>query len=219
MIRRNRGLLARPEAAALAWLLPRVPRGVTPDQLSAGGLAGAALAATGFALVLHHRGWLLLVAAGLAANWLGDSLDGKLARQRGPDRGMAGLLIDNGIDTLSYLLLALGFAASGLVAPGIPFLLLALYLMLANLALARLAAGGVFDLAVGVIGTTELRAGFLVLAALLALAGHEPLLAPVLFGCAALDLAALAWALAMAIAFLAMLRLDLRQALATTGRR
>ena len=104
-IRRNRGLLAAPEQVALNWLVGRLPSWVTPDQLSALGVAGAALAAIGFAFALSSRLFLLLSLAGLAMNWFGDSLDGKLARERGIERKTVGFMLDNGLDMISYLII------------------------------------------------------------------------------------------------------------------
>ncbi|MBS7813387.1 CDP-alcohol phosphatidyltransferase family protein [Roseococcus pinisoli] len=216
-VRRNRGLLARPEAAALAFLAPRIPRWVTPDMLSALSLLGAVVAASGFAMAIDNRLWLVLAVVGLTMNWLGDSLDGKLARERGPDRGKAGFMLDNGLDMISYLILAGGFSLSGLVAPAIPFLLLALYLMLANLALARLAVSGIFDLAVGRIGTTELRVGFVSLALALGFVQDTHVMTPIVMDFLILDVASLVWLASMTIGFTMTLRADVRTNLATAN--
>lgn len=210
-VRSNTGLLARAEARALEGLITRVPRGVTPDALSALGLAGAAMTALGFAQASDGPLWLALACLGLVVNWLGDSLDGRLARDRGPDRGMAGFMLDNGIDMVAYMVIAIGFALSGLVAPPLPFMLLCLYLMLANLALARLAATGVFELAVGAIGTTELRVCFLVLATALMFVPHELVVAPLLIGLRPLDLVSVLWMLSMIFCFMLALRADVRR--------
>ena len=68
----ERRLLDRLCAAAPLW--------ITPDRLTLLGFAGAALTGAGFALSPRAPGFLLLAAAGLVLNWLGDSLDGSLAR-------------------------------------------------------------------------------------------------------------------------------------------
>lgn len=207
-VRRNRGLLAAPEAAALDYLTPRLPTWITPDRLSAIGILGAAMAGLGFALCLGHRGWLWLACVGLLVNWFGDSLDGRLARHRAMERPTSGFLLDNGLDTLSYFLFATGYAVSGLVWAPIPFILLALHYMLANLALARLAVTGVFDLSVGPIGTTEVRAGLVLLAGVIALLSNEAIRAALLFGFTAFDLLCFGWMLLMVISFVQTLRED-----------
>lgn len=211
-VRRNKGLLARPEAAVLDWLTPRLPAWVTPDRLSAVGVAGSAMAGLGFAFAMDHRGWLLLACAGLLVNWFGDSLDGRLARYRRIERPASGFILDNGLDTLSYFLFATGYAHSGLVWAPIPFILLALYYMLANLALARFATTGIFDLSVGAIGTTEIRAGLVILAGVIALMSNEAIRHPLLSGFAVFDLLCFAWMLLMIVSFLLTLREDVRGA-------
>jgi phosphatidylglycerophosphate synthase len=211
-VRRNKGLLARPEAAALDWLTPRMPLWVTPDRLSALGVLGSALAGLGFAFAMDQRAWLLLACLGLLVNWFGDSLDGRLARHRGIERPASGFLLDNGLDTLSYFMFATGYAVSGLVWAPIPFILLALHYMLANLALARFAMTGVFDLSVGAIGTTEIRAGLVILAGVITLMSNEAIRFPLLFGFAVFDLLCFGWMLLMIVSFLLTLREDVRSA-------
>jgi len=216
--RRNRGLLARGEAAALECLLVRLPSGVTPDMLSVLSLLGAACAGLGYALALQGWGWLLLAFIGFFLNWLGDSLDGKLARRRGPDRGMGGFMLDNGLDMISSLMIAVGFACSGLVQPLIPFVLLSLYVMLANLALARMAATGVHDLSVGPIGTTELRVCFALLALVLIAIPHEPVISPLLLDVLLFDVLSFVWALAMVVCFVGSLKVDVLAHRTSRGR-
>ncbi|MFN3449727.1 MAG: CDP-alcohol phosphatidyltransferase family protein [Roseococcus sp.] len=211
-IRRNKGLLAGPEAAVLDALTPRLPAWVTPDRLSALGVLGAGFAGLGFAFALDHRGFLLLACLGLVLNWLGDSLDGRLARHRGIERPAMGFLLDNGLDTLSYFLFATGYAVSGLVWAPVPFILLALYYMLANLALARLAVTGVFDLSVGAIGTTEIRAGLVIVAGAVAVMSNAAIQAPLLFGFAIFDLLCFAWMALMIVSYLLTLRADVNSA-------
>jgi phosphatidylglycerophosphate synthase len=209
-IRRNRGLLAAPEQAALKWLAERVPSWMKPDHLSALGVAGAAFAATGFACALSSRAFLLLSVLGLVMNWLGDSLDGRLARERGIERKVGGFMLDNGLDMISYFLFAVGFAVSGLLHAVFPFILLSLYMMLSNLALARLVGRGVFDLSMGYIGTTELRVIFLILVGCLVILSNDMLTDAVVSGLSYLDLLSAFWALIMALGFLVTLRSDIR---------
>jgi len=211
-VRRNGGFLAAPEARALDALLPRIPAGVTPDALSALGLLGSALAGLGFALAPRHAAGPALAVLGLALNWLGDGLDGRLARHRGAARPCRGYVLDNGLDMAGYLAVAVGFAASGAMWPALPFVAVAGHFMLVNLAAARLAVTGVLDLSAGAVGTTELRAILAAAAALLALLPDGQLAAPALRGWTALDLACWGWIAAMAVGFLAALRADLRDA-------
>jgi phosphatidylglycerophosphate synthase len=155
---------------------------------------------------------LLLVVLGFTLNWLGDSLDGRLARHRRIERKAQGFILDNGVDLIAYLLLALGFAISGLVSLPVPFLLLSLYMLLSNLALARLVITGEHDLAIDSVGTTELRVAFLVLAAMLfAWPAVFRALIPLL-EISMLDFLSLFWACIMLLNFILVLRRDIRLA-------
>lgn len=210
--RANSGFLAKSESRTLDMLVARLPSWVSPDLLTALGMLGAGLASIGFALGLADRTSLILVVIGAVVNWFGDSLDGRLARYRGIERKIEGFILDNGIDLVAYLLLAIGFAFSGLVWPGMPFLLLSLYVMLSNLALARMLITGVHELAVGAVGTTELRAGFLILAVAIYLApGFFSYRIPLL-ELITLDFLSLLWACLMAYNFFRVFRADLRSA-------
>lgn len=208
----NRGLLAQPEAKILDFLVMRLPGWVTPDQLSGLGILGAVLGSLGFALALTSWLSLGLVFAGLILNWLGDSLDGRLARHRRIERKTQGFIIDNGVDLIAYFVLTLGFAASGLVSLPVPFLLLSLYMLLSNLALARLLITGVHELAINSIGTTELRVGFLALAVLIFLLPDFFRVVIPWLDLTVLDFLSLFWALVMMLNFILVLRRDIRLA-------
>ena len=113
-------LTAEPERRLLLFLAARVPAGIGPDHLTALGLV--AMLAAGAAYALSSRWPLLLLAVNVAlvANWLGDSLDGTLARYRQRTRPRYGFYVDHMVDAFGALLL-LGLAASGWIAPGWPF--------------------------------------------------------------------------------------------------
>jgi len=208
----NRGLLAKPEGSILDLLVTRVPPWVSPDMLTGLGIFGAVLGSLGFALGLTSDLSLILVFAGFTLNWLGDSLDGKIARHRRIERKVQGFILDNGVDLVSYLLLALGFAASGLVSLPIPFLLLSLYMLLSNLALARLLITGVHDLAIDSIGTTELRVAFVALAVMLYLFPDFFRALIPLLELSVLDFLSLFWACVMLLNFFLVLRRDIHLA-------
>jgi len=210
--RTNSGFLAKSEARALDVLVARLPSWVSPDQLTVLGILGALVGSIGFGMGLADALSLALVMLGFAMNWLGDSLDGRLARHRHIERKIQGFILDNGTDLASYLFLSLGFAFSGLVWPAIPFILLSLYVMLGNLSLARMLITGVHELAVGAVGTTDLRAGFVILAVTIYLAPgffsyRIPLLELIM-----LDFLSLLWACLMTFGFFQVFRADLRDA-------
>ncbi|GEP58635.1 CDP-alcohol phosphatidyltransferase family protein [Reyranella soli] len=160
--RTNSGWLSAAEQRALDWLAPRVPRWLTPDGLTAVGLAAAVVAMAGYALTPRYPLALWVVNVALVVNWFGDSLDGRVARQRGVERPRYGFFLDQSIDVISQLLFALGLAASGYIRPEIVMLGLATYLMMTVQGLLRVQATGVFHLATGGMGLTEVRCLFVI---------------------------------------------------------
>lgn len=160
--RQNQGWLSGPENRALAWLAPRVPAWVTPDQLTLLGFAGAVVAFIGYVLAPDQAAWLWAVNAGLVLNWLGDSLDGKVARAQGIERPRYGFFFDQSIDVVGQFLFALGLGLSGYVRLDIAALGLAAYLMMTVQSLLRAEVTRVFHLATAGMGLTEVRCLFLV---------------------------------------------------------
>jgi archaetidylinositol phosphate synthase len=134
-----------------------MPAWVTPNGLTALGFAGAVVVFVGYALAPVHSGLLWIATAGLAINWLGDSVDGTLARYRGIERPRFGFYLDNSIDVLEQLLIVLGLALSGVFKPDLALLCLIAFLMMSVLTLIRDKVVGEFRLAYGGIGLTELR--------------------------------------------------------------
>jgi len=150
-------LTAEPERRALLFLAARVPAAVGPDHLTALGLV--AMLAAGAAYALSARWPLLLLAVNVALvlNWLGDSLDGTLARYRQRTRPRYGFYVDHMVDALGALSLFLGLAASGWMTPWLAVALLLAYLLLSvNIALAA-CSRGTFKISYGPFGGTELR--------------------------------------------------------------
>lgn len=208
----NGGFLAKPEGKLLDILVTRVPARVGPDTLTAIGVGGAVIGSLGFAMGLTSYLSLFLVFLGILLNWAGDSLDGKIARHRKIERKVEGFILDNGVDLISYLLLCTGFALSGLVSIAIPFVLLAFFMLLSNLALARMLITGVHNLAIETVGTTELRVAFLFLAVLLfVLPGFFRAAIPWI-NVSVLDGLSLLWAGIMLPNFVSMLRRDMKLA-------
>jgi len=82
----NNSVLGAWERPALAWMAARLPATVVPDQLTALGVLGALLTAASYVLSRWSLAWLYLACLGLLLNWLGDSLDGTLARLRRIER-------------------------------------------------------------------------------------------------------------------------------------
>src|ERR687898_116693 len=78
--------LATPERRLLTWLCRQMPGWVTPDSLTATGLAGAICVLISYAASAANSSWLWLGIGGYVVNWFGDSMDGNLARFRRIER-------------------------------------------------------------------------------------------------------------------------------------
>ena len=103
------GLTASVERRALSFLAGRTPAWVSPDLLTIIGLAGAVLTGASYCLTRLDTGFLWLASLGVGVNWLGDSMDGTLARHRRIERPRFGFFVDHTVDALSVTLILLGF--------------------------------------------------------------------------------------------------------------
>jgi archaetidylinositol phosphate synthase len=163
----NDGFFQPLERPTLAWLAARMPRCITPDHLTAIGFVGALIAFMGYAASGSHPAFLWVASLGLVVNWFGDSLDGTVARLRKIERPRYGYYLDNSIDCIAQLLLAIGIGLSGYVRFDLCLLALVAYLMVSTLSFIRANVSGVFQISYAAVGPTEVRVGFVVLNALL----------------------------------------------------
>jgi len=151
------GLTARAEKRALLWLAPRTPGWVTSDHLTLLGFLAMVACGVLYALAGRHPWLLLLVSVGLVLNWLGDSLDGTLARYRGVERPRFGFYVDHLVDAFGVLFVLGGLALSALMSPLVAAgFLIAYYLLAIESYLATYAIGR-FKISWGAVGGTELR--------------------------------------------------------------
>jgi archaetidylinositol phosphate synthase len=117
MQRVQQSWVAAHEKRALLWLAARTPRWIGPDHLTALGLAAQLAAGACYMLAARNRYALLGVIFCLALNWLGDSLDGTLARARQQLRPRYGFYVDHMVDSFGALALMGGLALSGYIHP------------------------------------------------------------------------------------------------------
>ncbi|MCW0218550.1 MAG: CDP-alcohol phosphatidyltransferase family protein, partial [Prosthecobacter sp.] len=155
--RENNSILSRTELAIIDRVLPHIPSVITPDHLTYLGLAGACLAAAGFAGCLISSAFLPIAILGLFLNWVGDSFDGGLARYRANERPKYGFMIDHSVDLLSTTLILIGLGTS----PYLPFnsacFTLIIYLLFCGFVYIKVATEGVHTLAFGGFSATEFR--------------------------------------------------------------
>ena len=153
----QQSFLANAEKRALLWLAARTPLRVNSDHLTILGLLAMAGAGAAYWWSRWHRSGLVLAVVCLALNWLGDSLDGTLARFRNCPRPRYGFYVDHVVDAFSALFLLGGLALSGYMSPWLALGLLVAYLMLSiEVYLASYTLGD-FKISYYKMGPTELR--------------------------------------------------------------
>jgi phosphatidylglycerophosphate synthase len=162
-------LLAVPEQRLLRWIAARLPRWILPDDLTALGVAAALGIAVAYQLTNEANGWLWAASALLVVQWLGDSLDGTLARVRKIERPKYGYYIDHLVDAVSTAAIGIGLGLSPYMLLSIGTLIVVAYLVLSINVYLESFAFGRFSIGYGYIGPTEVRAILIALNTALAL--------------------------------------------------
>lgn len=153
----HNGLTSNPEKRVLIWIAERAPRWISSDQLTVLGFLAQVMAGVSYALAAWNRYWLLAGIFFLALNWLGDSLDGTLARVRQQQRPRYGFYVDHIVDSFGGLALMGGLALSGYMHPYIAISLLVAFLLLSIQSYLATYTLGEFQLSFWNFGPTELR--------------------------------------------------------------
>lgn len=193
-------LLAGPERRLLRWIAARLPRRITPDQLTALGVLAATATGVAYALSSAHPEWLWVTSAALVLNWLGDSLDGTLARVRHTERPRYGYYLDHAVDAYATAVIGIGLGFSPYVSLGVALGLVVVYLGLSINVYLESTVFGAFRLGYGRLGPTEVRLILIAVNTGLALHRHVPGLAGV-----PIRLVADGLCVALALAMLGML--------------
>jgi phosphatidylglycerophosphate synthase len=162
-------ILANPEKRALRWMAGRLPRWVLPDDLTLIGIFAALGICAGYQLSNEDLIWLWVVNALLVVHWIGDSLDGTLARVRKIERPKYGYYLDHLVDAISTAAIGLGLGLSPFMLLSIAGLIVVGYLIVSINVYLESYALGRFNIGYGYIGPTELRIILFALNAALAL--------------------------------------------------
>ena len=153
----QRSFLADLEGRALHWLAQRTPERINSDHLTALALAAMLVAGLAYWWSRWNRWGLVVVVLCLGLNWLGDSLDGTLARYRNRQRPRYGFYVDHISDALGLLFLLTGLALSGFMSwPVAAGLLVAYLLLLLEVCIATYTLG-TFQISFFKVSPTELR--------------------------------------------------------------
>jgi archaetidylinositol phosphate synthase len=164
-------LLANPERRLLRWIAARIPRRVLPDDLTLLGIAASLGICAAYQLSNGSSAWLWVASALLVVQWLGDSLDGTLARVRGIERPKYGYYVDHLVDAISTAAIGIGLGLSPYMLLSIGTLIVVAYLILSINVYLESYAFGRFSIGYGLIGPTEMRLILIALNTALALGG------------------------------------------------
>ncbi|HEY3472999.1 MAG TPA: CDP-alcohol phosphatidyltransferase family protein [Anaerolineales bacterium] len=150
-------LLGPLERPTLKWLAAHMPAWVTPDTCTVVGVLGSLVVAASYLLSGYDRNFLWLASLGFVINWLGDSLDGTLARHRHIERPIYGFFVDHVVDAFSVSVILLALGLTPYVNFTIACLTLIAYLLLSVLVFVRTSAVGEFKISYSKLGPTEIR--------------------------------------------------------------
>jgi phosphatidylglycerophosphate synthase len=161
-------LLAKAEGRVLEWIARRLPARVMPDHMTAVGVLAAVGIAAAYLLSNGDKTWLWAASGLLVVHWLGDSLDGTLARVRRIERPKYGYYLDHLVDAVATALIGIGLGLSPWMLLSIGLLIVIAYLVLSINTYLETYAFGVFTLGYGCIGPTEVRLVLIALNTLIA---------------------------------------------------
>jgi phosphatidylglycerophosphate synthase len=142
-------------------LAAKLPVGITPDHLTLTGFVGALICGIAYGASWLSPALLWLASAGLIINWLGDSLDGTLARFRKIERPRYGFFIDNATDLFSQMCIFFGLGASPYMRFDVACLGLAGYYMVSFFNLIRAMDTRLIKIGFLGVGPTEIRLAFI----------------------------------------------------------
>lgn len=162
-------LLAVPEKRLLRWLAGKMPRWILPDDMTALGVLAAFGVAAAYQLSNESFTWLWVASGLLILQWIGDSLDGTLARVRGIERPTYGYYLDHLVDAIATAAIGIGLGLSPFMLLSVGTLIVVVYLILSINVYLESFAFNRFSIGYGKIGPTEIRLVLIALNTALAL--------------------------------------------------
>jgi phosphatidylglycerophosphate synthase len=156
-------LLAPAEGRVLNWLAERMPARVRPDHMTILGVVAALGVGAAYWLSGRDPAWLWVAGGLLVVHWLGDSLDGTLARVRRIERPRYGYFLDHLVDAGATIAIGAGLGLSPYMGLATGLAVVIAYLALSINTYLETQVFGVFSLGYGRFGPTEARVGLIAL--------------------------------------------------------
>jgi phosphatidylglycerophosphate synthase len=156
-------LLAPAEGRVLNWLAERMPARVMPDHMTVLGVLAALGIGAAYWLSGRDPAWLWVASGLLVVHWLGDSLDGTLARVRRIERPKYGYYLDHLVDAGATIAIGAGLGLSPYMGLATGLAIVIAYLALSINTYLETQVFGVFSLGYGRFGPTEARVGLIAL--------------------------------------------------------
>lgn len=159
--RNHKAITYEPEKKLLDKVAGIIYLHTTADQLSLLALLGALLTGSAYILSQYNLGLLHVANIGILLHWFGDSLDGRVARNRKESRPKYGHYLDHILDSISLVIIIFGITYSGLTLTTSWVWVLSLFLLIMIHSFLKASVTGEFDLSIERIGPTEARIGLI----------------------------------------------------------
>ena len=153
----------------MRWIAGKLPRWILPDDMTALGVLAAFAVCAAYQLSNDGKGWLWVASGLLVVQWIGDSLDGTLARVRKIERPTYGYYLDHLVDAIATAAIGIGLGLSPYMLLSVGTLIVVAYLTLSINVYLESFAFGRFSIGYGKIGPTEIRLVLIALNTFLAL--------------------------------------------------
>ncbi|MGI6251048.1 MAG: CDP-alcohol phosphatidyltransferase family protein [Anaerolineaceae bacterium] len=154
-------LLGPLERPALQWMARRMPQWVSSDTMTSLGVVASVLIFVAYVMVgrgeIQRNPWLWVASLGFVLNWMGDSLDGTLARYRHMERPKYGFFVDHSVDAFSAVAIFLGIGFAKIASFQIASMALVGYLLAMITVYLKTHVTGIFEMTTIKIGPTEIR--------------------------------------------------------------
>lgn len=157
--RKRTNILRNSEQELISFLVKKTPVYITSNKLTFIDFIGSLLVFVGFLLATYvNRNYLVLGIAGLAINWLGDSLDGRIAYYRNIPRKWFGFALDIIMDWVATVFIGLGYVVYAKEELEIAaFLFVVLYGWAMIISQLRYKITDKYTIDAGLLGPTEIR--------------------------------------------------------------